>query len=745
MKLDVDRAMRKAETLARQGRRADAERAYDEILRRFPANSRALAGLRALSPGAALPASDLDALIALRAKGRFGEVAEQAVRLAKRYPNAAVLHSLAGSANERLKRFDEALANYDAALRLQPAAADGHFGRGTVLRALGRTDEALASFEEAIRLRPEVAAAHYHRANILMERSQFDEALAGYDRVVALKPDFADAHNNRGNVLHYLKRHQAAIASYDMALQFAPALPGAHGNRGVSLAALGRLDEALASYDRAIALAPGYADAHNHRGNVLQDLKRLDEALASYRTALLLRPDFSAAAGQVLHLGATLCDWRESAPPIDVSRLGLGGNVVSPFGMLVADDDPARQLERARNWSKARAPAALAALPRPKVRPRKLRIGYFSADFKDHAVMVLMAKLFEVHDRDRFELHAFGYAGRKQDAMRKRLIAGVDHFHDVEGAGDREVAELARGRGIDIAVDLTGYTRGGRPGIFACRPAPVQMNYLGFAGTMGCDFIDYIVVDEVVVPRGDERFYAEKIIRLPHCYLVTDDARPIAERQWRRTDLGLPDDGFVFCCFNGSNKISPMEFDIWMRLLGKVPGSVLWLLEGNPWVRPNLRAEAAARGVDPGRLVFAPKISPAEHLARHRGADLFLDTFNYNAHTTGADALWAGLPMVTKPGSSFPSRVGASLLHAIGMHELVTETAAAYEQLALDLATDPDRLAQVRAKLEANRPTAPLFDTLRFARNIERAYELAYERCLAGLPADHLDIHEDQD
>jgi predicted O-linked N-acetylglucosamine transferase (SPINDLY family) len=337
--------------------------------------------------------------------------------------------------------------------------------------------------------------------------------------------------------------------------------------------------------------------------------------------------------------------------------------------------------------------------------------------------MYLMARLFELHDKSRFEIHAFSYGADVQDEMRRRLVAGVDAFHDIRAIGEEAAAKLARSHAIDIAVDLKGHTRDSRSGIFAYRAAPVQIAHVGYPGTMGVDFIDYIVADRVTIPAECQAFYSEKVAYLPNCYQPNDDRRAISDRVFSRPELGLPETGFVFCCFNNNYKITSAEFDIWMRLLGKIDGSVLWLLQDNDWVVGNFRQEAQARGISPDRLVFAERMPLADHLARHRHADLFLDTFNYNAHTTASDALWTGLPVVTKLGSSFAARVGGSLLNALDMPELVTLTTEAYEQCALDIATDPARLAAVKAKLDRNRLTTPLFDTERYTRDIEALYE----------------------
>jgi predicted O-linked N-acetylglucosamine transferase (SPINDLY family) len=369
-----------------------------------------------------------------------------------------------------------------------------------------------------------------------------------------------------------------------------------------------------------------------------------------------------------------------------------------------------------------------------------LRIGYFSADFHDHATMYLMAKVFEAHDPEKFELYAYSFGPDGNDEMRQRLIKAVDVFDDVKMMNDKDIALLARQDQIDIAVDLKGHTKDSRPGIFAYRAAPIQISYLGYPGTMGADFIDYIIADKVVIPERHEPSYSDSIIHLPHCYQVNDNTRVISNLSMTKFEMGLPEQGFVFCCFNNNYKISPTEFDIWMRLLGKVEGSVIWLLKSNKWVENNLQSEAKKRGVSSDRLIFAEKIPQSEHLARHRLADLFIDTFNYNAHTTASDALWAGLPVVTKLGQGFAARVAGSLLTAIDLPELITETEMEYEALILDLATNPQRLAAIKQKLAANRLSKPLFNTELFTKHLEDGYQQTYQRYFDGLEPDMITV-----
>jgi predicted O-linked N-acetylglucosamine transferase (SPINDLY family) len=538
--------------------------------------------------------------------------------------------------------------------------------------------------------------------------NRVDEALASYDRALALKPDYAQAHYNRGDTLHLLNR----------------------------------LDEALASYDRALALRPDYAEAHYNRGNVLYELKRLDEALACYDRAIAIRPDYPYLIGSRMYCRMHCCDWNnlDAAWAIVCNAIDLGKHASTPFFLLAIPSTPMQQQRCARSNIQHRFPARFAPLgQRDRYNHDRIRIGYFSNNFSDHPVSHLIAQLIENHDRARFEIIGFSFGSPTADLWRQRLEKAFDRFLDVSTRSDQEIAALARALEIDIVIDLNGFTKRARTGIFALRPAPVQVNYLGYPGTLGAEYMDYLIADATVIPPELRQYYDEKIVYLPHSFQVNNTTRVVSDRPLSRAELGLPDDAFVFCCFNHNYKITPDAFDIWMRLLHAVEGSVLWLSGGNAAATRNLRLEAEKRGIAPERLVFAMRLeSLAEHLARYRQADLFLDTFYYNAHTTTSDALWAGLPVLTCLGNTFASRVAASLLTAIGLPELITHNHADYESLALELATDPERLAAIRHKLAANRTTQPLFDTARFTRDIEKAYLMMHERYQAGLAAEHI-------
>jgi predicted O-linked N-acetylglucosamine transferase (SPINDLY family) len=416
--------------------------------------------------------------------------------------------------------------------------------------------------------------------------------------------------------------------------------------------------------------------------------------------------------------------------------------------MLALEDDPARHLNRSVLFAKHKfrgRSSTLPAITTPSQIPSRLRIGYFSGDFHSHPVMQLIVKMFALHDRSSFEVHAFSFGPDKDDEMYQRLLKNFDSFHHVHGLTDEGIAELARSENIDIAVDLTGYTQNTRSGIFAYRAAPIQVSYLGYPGSMGADFIDYLIADSTLIPEENQKFYSEKIVYMPDCYQVSDNSRPPPATDVTRAALGLPEAGFVFCCFNNNYKITPREFDIWMRLLGQVEDSVLWLRRSNQWVEENLKKETQARGIEPGRVIFADICGYSEYIARLAKADLFLDTFNYNAGAVANDALWCGLPVLTHQGQSYVARMVSSLLTAIDIPELITTTEADYEKLALDLATNPEKLKSLKAKLARNKDDTPLFNTEQFTGNIEAAYTEMYSRYVNGKKPEHLLVKEKQD
>jgi protein O-GlcNAc transferase len=609
----------------------------------------------------------------------------------------------------KLNKWQESLTQFDKLLLLQPNHIVALNERGSVLAELRQYDTALASVEKALTLNPQYAEAHLNKGNLYSELKRYGEAFAAYDKALSLKPDLIDAWLGRGNVFCELKRH----------------------------------DEAVAAYDKALTLKPDFAKALLGSGNVFFDLKRYDEAFAAYDKAFAIKPDLRGAAGLRLHTKMHLCDWSNfDAECAHLTSSIKNGNVYTrPFDILAIPSSSEDQLQCAKLWIAEKNPPSKNPIwQNERYDHDRIRVGYVSADLREHPVAFLMAGMFECHDRSRFEVTALSCGRDDNSEMWRRLNASFEHFIDATVYDDDQLAKLIKELEIDILVDLMGFTAGSRTGIFARRSAPVQVNYLGYAGTMGAQYIDYIIADRIVIPESQQDFYSEKIVCLPNSFLPTDRKRPIADKMFTRAEVGLPQEGFVFCCFNTNYKITPDVFDIWMRILKHVDGSVLWLFAESPTVIRNLRSEAAARGINAEQLIFAPLMSLPEHQARLRLADLFLDTLHYNAGATASDTLWAGLPVLTHLGETFVGRMAASALNAIGLPELITTTPEAYEAMAIDLASNQDKLGAIKQKLAGNRLATPLFDTALFTKHMEKAFAAMNERYRAGLAPVHLAI-----
>ncbi|MFO0950027.1 MAG: tetratricopeptide repeat protein [Isosphaeraceae bacterium] len=692
-----------------------------------------------LRPDLALVQNDLGMI--LREQGKLEEAVDCYRRALERQPGLALVHNNIGIALNDLGKTDEAVACYRRAVELAPEMAEPHNNLGVALQGQGRPDEAVACFRRALELRPGFALAHNNLGRAFQNQARLDEAVECYRRALEIDPSLPESHSNLGNTLKELGRPDEAVACFRRAIDLRPDFAEAHYNLGTAFSDQGKPDEAAACYVRALESKPDFAEAHFNLGTALRDLGRLDEAVASYRRALELRPDHAACRGFLVHTLQHLCEWNDleslARSVVDGVSDG-GGEPISPFVFLALPTATTaeQQLRCARDWADRRLRAAVEpatpVVPRKTEPPSKIVVGYLSADFHSHATALLIAELFERHDRGRFEVFGYSYGPDDGSPMRRRLVRAFDRFTDLKNASHRESARRIEADGVDVLVDLKGYTQDARTEILARRPAPVQVNYLGYPGTMGAAFVDYVLVDEFVVPPDQQEFFTERLVHVPGCYQVNDGRREIAARTPTRAECGLPEDGFVFCSFNNTYKITPEMFDAWMSILRAVPGSVLWLLEGNRFAPGRLRCEAEARGVSAERLVLAPRLPSPEHLARHRQADLFLDSFPYNAHTTASDALWAGLPVLTRTGRTFASRVAGSLLHTLGLDELITHSLDEYQAAAVRLARDAESLAELRSRLAANRETSPLFDAGGFARNIEKAFERMREIHAAG-------------
>lgn len=739
---------------AQQGRFVEAAKAIAQALKMRPRNERALSNYGNI----------------LKVLGHFDEALLSYDAALSLNGSASVTWYNRGLVLADMRRFEEAATSYDTALSFTPNYVEALQSRAAALCELRRFSEALSSASAAIRIRPDFPDAFHIQGIALWRLKRLNEALDSYNLALAIAPHSPGILNNRGMTLCDMERHDAALDSYNAAIVLQPDYIEAMNNRGIALASMRRYPEALESFDAALAIRVDYVDALSSKGAVLTAMERHDEALTCYAAVLKVRPANSNAlynsAVTLSHLGRfdealtrfesvlssapahpharsgiaaaaqNLCDWdrTEALASEMAADIANGTSVISPFTLLGYGADPSLQLRCAQAYLRDNgAECHSVMLPTIAHQREKLRIAYVSSDFCDHPVAHQLVELLERHDRSAFTVHGVCLGVDDGSPIRARLINAFDRFHDVGRMSDRDVVARMHQLEIDIAIDLNGHTQNARPGIFARRAAPVQVNYLGYPATTGSGCMDYIIADRIAVPFEAQHAYSEAIVHLPDSFFVSDARRSVSAPPARRA-AGLPESGFIFCNFNQNWKITAAMFDVWMRLLRDVPDSVLWLKDCAGMVRSHLRNQAQARGIDPDRLVFAGRADIDQHLARLQLADLFLDTLPYNAHATASDALWAGVPVVTCTGQAFAGRVASSLLSAIGMPELVTQTLADYEGLALRLARDPANLRSLRQKLAHNRLSAPLFDTDATRRSLEAAYQRMWKIARCGEP-----------
>jgi protein O-GlcNAc transferase len=652
------------------------------------------------------------------------------------HPNHAPALFNRGTVLAGLGRYPGALAAYDQVIALVPAHIDALNNRGNVLAQLERYAEAVASFDRVLAIKPDHITALTNRSAALRQLGRYDEALAGCDRALALDPNNIDALNNRGNILLQLNRGSDAVSCYERILKQKDDNPEALVNSAFAFQALGQYAEALQYADNAIGVDPDYANAFLIRGHALAKLDRQDEAAQSYERVLAIDPGNLYARGASIGAYVGACNWEriETLLPIIEKEVAAAKAIVPPFSVLALPISAARQLECARHFVRRQLPQVAPIGPLTRRRTDKIKVAYLSCDFRRHPVGYGIAGVLEEHDRSRFEVHGVSYGADDGSETRTRIATAVDHFHDVRERSDREAAALLSELAADIVVDLAGHTENSRMAILAHRPAPIQVSYFGYPGTSGAEFIDYVMADRVVLPFDQQPFFSEKIVHLPDSYQANDSKRQAAAIAPTRADLGLPDDAFVFTCFNNAYKLSRPVVGIWIRLLKACPNSLLWLYYINDSAQANLQQELISHGVDPSRVVLAPFVEQPDHLARLRLADLFLDTLPYNAHTTASDALWAGVPVLTCLGSTFAGRVAGSLLQAVGLPELITNSLEEYGTLAQKLASDSALLGPLRERLSQNRLSHPLFDTARLTRHIEAAYATMTEMRERGEP-----------
>ncbi|WP_319568201.1 tetratricopeptide repeat protein [Cohaesibacter marisflavi] len=698
-KLSVRQTLSRAKSFARKGEIDKARALYQSIIDSYPSNISAKRELEKLSQahsqvkgGATLSNMPADQVLSLETEADARKTRDFTSALVKNVPTSLVAWSLLGDASRKLGLLDEAEGAYRMAIELDPSSAELHNKLGVALREQGKIEEGVHCYQKALSLDSRNAEAYVNLGVVFRSLGRLEEAELFYRKAIEFQPDLSNAFNNLGNVLRLQGRTQEAVVAFEQALQ----------NDPLSTLAL------------------------NNLGSTYRTQMMFDKAIEAFERSLQLKPDLADTRAELIWTCANICDWDRLKRLLpDVADLGVASDPIQPFMLISNDGSAENQYLRAKNYARSTFKQQTDLRPQWDAGGR-IRIGYFGSDFHDHATMHLMSGLLRCHDRSRFEIFVYSYGVHSGGEWHDFIIEHCDHFFDISAQADHVVLELVHSHQIDIAFDLKGYTKDSRIDLFQYGLAPIQISYLGYPGTVAADFMDYVIADEVVISERQRAFFSEKVIYLPNCYQPNDNRRVIAPDTMSRSEAGLPESGFVFCCFNNSYKISSSEFDIWMRLLGDVEGSVLWLLSTNDFAKTNLRAEAKKRNIDPERIVFADWVPQNEHLARFRLADLFVDTFICNAHTTASDALWAGVPVVTMVGDQFPARVAASLLHAVGLEELVTSSQADYEQLIKTLSIEPDRLRALRKQLQEDRMTSPLFDTERYTRNFEEGIAQAY-------------------
>lgn len=667
----------------------------------------------------------------------------QHLKLVKNLPNNHDAWLNLGMTYLYLDQNKEAISTFEECLKFNQFNKQALLNTGAAYKNLREFEKAVLYAEKALSIDPSYAEAWSNKGIALKELKKNHEALQCYLNALQIDSKYLDAIINKSVLLIELRQYEEAISTLKTAISFYPESPEAWSNIGVAFKGAKNNNEALNSYEKTILLKPNFIDAHINKGLILTELKRYEEALGAYQQALQLEPEKDYLYGLIVYLKTLICDWSHYDQQLANIRGKLTQNqkVAVPFSLLALFDDEAAHLKAAQIFVADKFPQNTLLGPITKrAKDQKIRLGYFSADFRGHPVASLIAELIELHDRNQFEIIGFSMGSDDADEMRLRLKESFDQFIDVNELSDQEVAQLARDLKIDIAIDLGGYTQDCRTSIFSYRAAPIQVNYLGYPGTMGAPYMDYIIADPILIPPECQNHYSEKIIYLPHSYQANDRKRKISTAPLKRADFDLPENGFIFCCFNNSFKLTPHTLDGWCRILKAVEHSVLWLYEGHEKTRSNLIKEFIKRGVAAERLIFAKRVPPDEHLARYRLADLFLDSLPYNAHTTTSDALWAGIPVLTLIGNSFAGRVAASLLSAIGMPELITKSTTEYEAKAIELGCNPEKLKEIKQQLQLNRNTRPLFNTPLFTRNIESAYITIYQRYQDDVAPEHLRV-----
>ncbi len=720
--MHADALLSKALSSLQQGKHQEAEASYRAVLKKQPKNFTAVHHLGILAYG----------------QRRLGEAHDLIVRAIALDGESPEAHNNLGNVLRAQGRLEEAAQSYRRALRLNPRNAGTYSNLAATLMDQKKIAEAVGVLEDALKIDPRCVEAHINLGNAYRALGQADKAIAAYRAAIEIDPSSHLPYVYCGDLLSNLGQLNEAIDVLKKATELQEE-PVALNSLGICYYQAGRIAEAAECFRHALKLRPDFLEVIVNLASILPNIGRREEAVALNRAALQIKPDHAQAVSNLFFEQRHLCDWQDfEATEAKLRELVRRGACVTPFSFLTANTPPDEQLICARSFAASRFPASQPAFSSGPRRPGRIRIGYLSCDYKEHATAFLMAEMLERHDRERFEIFAYSYGDDEGSDIRRRLVAAFDHFVDIREFAHEAAVRKIREDGIDILVDLKGYTHYARPEIVAGRPAPIQVSYLGYPGTMGADFIDYLIADTFVAPEDQQKHFSEKLVYLPHCYQPNDTKRTMSTFGLTRGQFGLPENGFVFCSFNGNYKTTPGMFDIWMRLLKATPGSVLWLLETG--TRVNLLREAEARGVAAERLVFATGLINSQHLERMKLADLFLNSLPVNAHTTASDALWAGVPLLTCAGKAFVGRVAGSILTSIGLPELITYSLEDYEAKALHLAHNPAELRALRERLAEARLSAPLFDISRYTRDMESAYQAMFDRREAGLPPETISV-----
>ena len=641
------------------------------------------------------------------------------------------------------KKYKEAIISWDNAIKIKPDYAEAFFNKGNVYSIIKDYKNSIKNFEEAIKIKKNYKEAFSNLGNVYVEMKDYERALEKFNLSTQISPINPIEYNNIGNIYFELKNFKKALENFDKALNIDKNFALSYYNKAKTYKEINNNEKAVINYEKAILLNKNFSEAYKNLGNVYLDLKILDKSIYNHQKALKINPNISFLEGTILQSKCGICDWENFSENKNLLEKNIlsGKKSSNPFSTLLIYDSPHLHKKSSKiffenEYNRNGIKEILKELPSNK----KVHIGYYSSDFHNHATMYLMANLFEMHDKSKFQTYAFSFGQDDNSEIRDRVSKTFDKFLDVRLKTDEQIVDMSRELKIDIAVDLKGFTLNNRFGIFVKRCAPIQISYLGYPGTMASNCIDYLVADRTLIPEENKKFYTEKIIYMPNTYQVNDPTLKVSKKKFERKELGLPDNGIVFCCFNQNYKILPDMFSIWIEIIKKVENSVLWLMSDNPISETNLKKKFIKNNISENRLIFASRMPHREHLSRLKLADIFLDTFPYNAHTTASDALRVGLPVVTLKGQSFASRVASSLLNSLDLNELITNSDNEYKKLAIKIAENLSLLQEIKKKINNNISNKPLFDAKLFTQHLEKAYLIALQRLKKNKSVDDIEI-----